>query len=98
MPWIVELPAVGLTSPSSIRSVVVLPAPLGPRKPTIRPSSTVKDRSSTASTSPKRLVRFETSIACAIYRTGPALGTSSSEPSRVARVRHMMRASSPLSW
>ena len=62
-PWTVALPAVGFTSPSSIRSVVVLPAPLGPRKPTTRPSSAVNDRSSTASTGPKRLVSPATSIA-----------------------------------
>ena len=36
--------------PSSIRSVVVLPAPLGPRKPVIVPGSSANDRSSTAST------------------------------------------------
>ena len=30
--------------------------------------------------------------------TGPAAGMSSSEPFSVAGVRHMMRASSPLSW
>ena len=30
--------------------------------------------------------------------TGPALGTSSMRPSSVAGVRHMMSASSPLSW
>ena len=34
------------------RSVVVLPAPLGPRKPTSLPGSTVKDRRSTARVSP----------------------------------------------
>ena len=30
--------------------------------------------------------------------TGPGLGTSSSVPSRVAGVRHITSASSPLSW
>ncbi len=30
--------------------------------------------------------------------TGPGLGTSSSEPTRVAGVRHITSASSPLSW
>ena len=43
-----RVPAVGVTSPSSIRRVVVLPAPFGPRKPVIRPGSTAKLRSSTA--------------------------------------------------
>src|SRR4029453_13794065 len=42
--------------PRSMRRVVVLPAPLGPRKPTTVPWSTSKLRSSTATTSPKRLV------------------------------------------
>src|SRR3712207_6955689 len=37
-------PRVGATSPSSMRMVVVLPAPLGPRKPQISPRSTVNDR------------------------------------------------------
>ena len=50
------LPAVGVTRPSRVRRVVVLPAPLGPRKPTTVPWSTSKLRSSTATTSPKRLV------------------------------------------
>ena len=60
-PPIVAVPRVGVTSPSSIRSVVVLPAPLGPRKPVTEPGSTVKLRSSTARTVPKDLVRPRTS-------------------------------------
>ena len=43
-----RLPAVGRASPRTIRSVVVLPAPLGPRKPVIAPGRTSKERSSTA--------------------------------------------------
>src|SRR4051812_16631311 len=58
----VARPAVGATSPSSIRSVVVLPAPFGPRNPVTRPGSTVKDRSLTAARSPYRLVSPETTI------------------------------------
>src|SRR6476619_2978277 len=49
-------------SPSSIRRVVVLPAPFGPRKPVIRPGSTSKLRSSTATKEPKRLVSPRISI------------------------------------
>ena len=45
-----------------IRIVVVLPAPFGPRKPVTRPGRTVKDRSSTAVTGPKRLLIRSTSI------------------------------------
>src|SRR4051812_23359671 len=56
----VASPPVGATRPSSIRGVVVLPAPLGPRKPVTRPGSTVKDRSLTAARSPYCLVSRET--------------------------------------
>ncbi len=55
-------PEVGVTSDSSIRSVVVFPAPFGPRNPVIRPGSTEKERSCTAATLPKCLVRPLTSI------------------------------------
>ena len=39
-PKIVACPAVGRSSPRSVRIVVVLPAPLGPRNPKTSPSST----------------------------------------------------------
>src|SRR2546430_7778270 len=58
----VAVPPVGLTRLSSIRSVVVLPAPLGPRKPVTRPGSTVNDRWSTALTRRYCLVSPETTI------------------------------------
>ena len=45
-------PRVGRNSPSRARIVVVLPAPLGPRKPVTRPASTAKERSSTATVLP----------------------------------------------
>ncbi|MBA7652386.1 hypothetical protein ES703_60220 [subsurface metagenome] len=38
-PHIRAVPEVGSVSPSSISIVVVLPAPLGPRKPKMSPSS-----------------------------------------------------------
>jgi hypothetical protein len=44
-------PALGCRSPESIFSVVVLPAPFGPRKPTRSPGSTWKSMPSTALTS-----------------------------------------------
>src|ERR1700712_2030132 len=62
MPPKVAVPLVAETRPKSIRSVVVLPAPLGPRNPVIWPGSTVNDRSDTASTDPKRLVTFVNSM------------------------------------
>src|SRR6476620_689950 len=46
----VVVPAVGRTRFNTMRSVVVFPAPLGPRKPVTRPGLTVNDRSSTART------------------------------------------------
>ena len=58
----VAVPEEGCTSPSSMRKVVVLPEPFGPRKPVTRPGSTVNDRSSTARTGPKVLERPRISI------------------------------------
>src|SRR5579862_5360539 len=43
--------------PSSIRIVVVLPAPLWPRKPNAHPRGTLSDTRSTATRAPNRLVR-----------------------------------------
>ena len=45
-----------------MRRVVVLPEPLGPRNPVTRPGSTVNERSSTARTGPKCLLRPLNSI------------------------------------
>src|SRR6266850_7500908 len=45
-----------------IRMVVDLPAPLGPRNPTISPGATLNDTSRIAVTGPYCLVRFWTSI------------------------------------
>ena len=45
-----------------IRSVVVLPAPFGPRNPVTCPGRTVKLSPSTAVTGPNRLVSPQTSI------------------------------------
>src|SRR5579871_3752965 len=50
-------------SPSSIRSVVVLPAPFGPRKPVIVPGARANESESTASTEPNRFVRDSTTTA-----------------------------------
>src|SRR5215213_9726853 len=54
-----------------MRIVVVLPAPLGPRKPVTEPGSTVKLRSETARTEPKDLVSPRTST-----RTGSTCGAA----------------------
>ena len=44
-PATVTRPDVAVVKPAIMRIVVVLPAPLGPRKPTISPRSTVNERS-----------------------------------------------------
>src|SRR6267143_1473536 len=56
-------PEVGRRMPASDRSVVVLPAPFGPMRPTISPGPTSNDRSSTATKSPKTRLRCSTEIA-----------------------------------
>ena len=51
LPWASTVPEVGCSNPESIFSVVVLPAPFGPRKPTISPGAMSKLMFRTASTS-----------------------------------------------
>jgi len=58
----VAVPAVGSTRSSSIRKVVVFPAPFGPRNPVTRPGSTVNDKSSTALTPRYSFLSPQTSI------------------------------------
>ena len=55
------VPASGATSPASIRSVVVFPAPFGPRNPVTDPGATLKV-SPSAVTPPNLLVRPEITI------------------------------------
>src|SRR5690554_4469664 len=54
-------PLVGRASPVNMFIVVVLPAPLGPKKPKTSPPTMEKLTSRTATTSPNRLFRFFTS-------------------------------------
>src|SRR5487761_2547203 len=61
-PRTVADPSSGRWNPSRISMVVVLPAPFSPRRPKISPRSTVKLMSSTATSRPKRRVRFCTSM------------------------------------
>ena len=65
-------PSLGFSRPESIFSVVVLPAPLGPRKPTTSPGSTLKDTAFTASTS--RVRRWNRLLA-ACHKPGSRSGT-----------------------
>src|SRR3977135_2941876 len=57
-PAIAIVPAVGLRMPAIIRSVVVLPAPFGPRKPNSSPRGTSRLMASTAVKLPYRLVSW----------------------------------------
>ena len=59
IPAIRTAPAVGLRMPAIIRSVVVLPAPFGPRNPNNSPCGTVRSMESTAVKVPYRFVRCE---------------------------------------
>src|SRR5881628_3011617 len=63
------------TLPASDRSVVVLPAPFGPMRPTTSPPSTRKERSSTALNDPEgaRYVRVRCSTVTAMCAGGQAL-------------------------
>src|SRR6476620_4452470 len=61
-PAILAMPLVAGIYVVRMRMVVVLPAPLGPRKPTISPRATSKLMFRTATTGPKSLDRFLTSI------------------------------------
>ncbi len=74
-PSTVAEPDVGIVRPSSVRRVVVLPAPLGPRKPSTRPGSALKLRPSTASVAPKRLVSESTSSIASPVRSSRARRT-----------------------
>src|SRR5258707_654712 len=56
IPKITARPAVGRIRPRSMRKVVVLPEPLGPRKPKTSPRMTCRCRSLTAISLPKAFV------------------------------------------
>src|SRR5271166_114468 len=53
-------PEVGASTPKIMLIVVVLPAPLGPRSPTISPGETQKEIASTARKAPNDFVRRST--------------------------------------
>src|SRR5438270_7614367 len=94
-PSMLHEPPLALGMPSSTRIVVVLPEPLGPRKPNTLPTGTARSMPSTAAISPKRLVRPRVSMARAGVVTAGGLsvgdggleGTGGHEPSRDPAVR-----------
>src|ERR1700722_7737842 len=55
-------PLSGVSTPYNMRRQVDLPAPLAPRMPVISPSRATNETSRTASTAPKRLLKFFASI------------------------------------
>src|SRR5947209_15156236 len=67
------VPSVGLTCPVRIRSIVVLPAPFGPKRPKNSPRSTVSWMPFSASTVPYRFVSPEASIAATAAPTRATL-------------------------
>src|SRR5262245_28723471 len=75
MPATVARPAVGRNSVARTRTVVVFPAPLGPRKPKTSPAPTSNDTPSNAIRSPKRFERDSATIAgsAICWRWLPAL-------------------------
>src|SRR5262252_817946 len=65
-PSIRTAPVVGRRMPAIDRSVVVLPAPFGPQRPTISPAATSNDRSSTAVKLPYVRPKCSTAIGMAV--------------------------------
>ncbi len=61
-PWSTTLPVSGTSKPAIIRSVVVLPQPLGPSSEKNSPSPISSVMSSTAAASPKRLLTPRSAI------------------------------------
>ena len=67
-------PALGVRTVVSILIVVVLPAPLGPRKPKMTPASKVNEMWSTAVKPSKRLTRSRASMIAAVILPTIPLG------------------------
>src|SRR5262245_55410330 len=72
-------PEVGAMSVPRVRTVVVLPAPFGPRKPNTSPRPTSKLTSSNATRSPNRLVRRSATSAGVSRAPSGAAGGSGSK-------------------
>src|SRR6516162_2376259 len=87
-PEIKSRPSLGLSTVVSILIVVVLPAPLGPRKPKMTPSGTANEAWSTAVKPLKRLTRSRASmIAPIIFRRAAVRRGGSRQPGSEVRGR-----------
>ena len=91
-PSTVAVPEVGRVRPRMQRIVVVLPEPLGPRKPVTRPGSTVTVRSSTATRAPYRFVR-PADLDHAVSMASADLPRSEGAPSARRRRQRLIRPS-----
>src|SRR6476661_7735356 len=100
MPSMSAVPEVGVSRPQSMRSVVVLPAPLAPRKPKISPRATEKLTPSTALTTPYRLTSCLASTAAdapgAVEVIACTLPEVAAELGRVTAAQHISAAKEPL--
>src|SRR5712692_8974425 len=85
-------PASGCSNPARRRSVVVLPEPLGPRIAKNSPLRMVRERRSTATVSPWRLVTSRmTMLASVLVVSTPGVCPPDAANSRVALERMSMR-------
>src|SRR4051812_37369998 len=85
------LPEVGGMNPVTMRIVVDLPAPFGPRKPRTSPRSTPKERSFTATFAPNAFVRFSTLITAFLLGSHTRFFRATS----IKIARRIQRAGSP---
>src|SRR6266849_5793911 len=94
MPSMSAVPEVGRRRPHSIRSVVVLPAPLAPRKPNTSPRIAWKLTPSTAASAPYRLTswRASTAGADAFGALGIVVGRLQGLPEVAVELRRKFRA------
>src|SRR5438105_4218172 len=79
------LPALGRTTVDNTRTVVVFPAPLGPRKPNTSPVETSKLTSSSAVLCPNRLVRPRARIAVSTVTTSVSTRVNNASDTLLAR-------------
>src|ERR1051325_11579678 len=91
LPWSTILPSSGRSNPATIRSVVVLPQPLGPSSEKNSPSAISRETSSTAPTPPKRFVTLSRPMAA----RGSATALNGLPPRPCARLWGSLRAVRP---
>src|SRR6185295_10766803 len=82
-------PESGRSTVYSTRSVVDFPAPFGPSRPVMRPSSARRLTSRTAFTAPKLFERRSTSITRATSRSRPRRRQEERHRPRGLRARHL---------